>query len=62
MTKSEIELFDTGMLGAIALFLNQYFNCVISEYALLWIAMVSYMHTFSLINFKEYTLHPQFPY
>lgn len=58
MTKSEIELFDTGMLGAIALFLNQYFNCVISEYVLLWIAMVSYMHTFSFINLKKYTLDP----
>lgn len=43
MTKSEMELFDSSMLGAIALFLNQYFNCVLPEYALLWMALVSFM-------------------
>lgn len=41
MTKSEMELFDSSMLGAIALFLNQYFNCVVSEYIVLWFALVS---------------------
>lgn len=43
MTKSEMELFDSSMLGGIALFLNQYFNCVLPEYALLWMALVSFM-------------------
>ncbi|XKL66012.1 hypothetical protein PGB90_009432 [Kerria lacca] len=40
MTKSEMELLDSSMLGATALFLNQYFNCIIPEYIVLWIALI----------------------
>lgn len=53
MTRSEMELFDSSMLGAIALFLNQYFNCVVSEYIVLWFALVSIME---FLN-ERYHLH-----
>lgn len=55
MTRSEMELFDSSMLGAIALFLNQYFNCVVSEYIVLWFALVSTYIIFSKYN-RDYYL------
>ncbi|XP_005109346.1 cholinephosphotransferase 1 [Aplysia californica] len=39
MTKSEMDLWDSGLLGPGALFLNQYFNCVLSEYLVLWLCL-----------------------
>ncbi|KAK7490768.1 hypothetical protein BaRGS_00017997 [Batillaria attramentaria] len=40
MTKSEMDLWDTGLIGPGLLVVNQYFNCVFSEYLVLWICMV----------------------
>ncbi|XP_042693686.1 cholinephosphotransferase 1 isoform X3 [Centrocercus urophasianus] len=39
MTKSEISLQDTAFIGPGLLFLDQYFNSVIDEYVVLWIAL-----------------------
>ena len=41
MCKSEIHLRDSSLLAPLLLFLNQYFNTVIQEYYLLWVACVS---------------------
>lgn len=46
-----MELLDSSMLGATALFLNQYFNCIIPEYIVLWIALVSFI--IELVKKKE---------
>jgi phosphatidylglycerophosphate synthase len=40
LSKSEMDIFDSGMLGPVILFLNQYFNEFINEYFLLWIAFI----------------------
>ncbi|XP_077994964.1 choline/ethanolaminephosphotransferase 1-like [Glandiceps talaboti] len=40
MTKSEMSYLDTAMIGPGLLFFNQYFDTPISEYYLLWIALV----------------------
>lgn len=40
MTKSEMDLWDTGLIGPALLVINQYFNCTFSEYFILWICMV----------------------
>uniref|UniRef100_UPI00358F1D6D cholinephosphotransferase 1 n=1 Tax=Myxine glutinosa TaxID=7769 RepID=UPI00358F1D6D len=40
MTRSEMYLLDTAFLGPGLLFLNQYFNSVLSEHLLLWVALV----------------------
>ncbi|KFW09721.1 Cholinephosphotransferase 1, partial [Eurypyga helias] len=39
MTKSEICLQDTAFIGPGLLFLDQYFNSVVDEYIVLWIAL-----------------------
>lgn len=38
MSKSEMNLFDSGLIGPLLLFLNQYFNEFVPEYYVLWIA------------------------
>jgi hypothetical protein len=38
MSKSEMNLLDSGLCGPLILFLNQYFNEFIDEYYVLWIA------------------------
>ncbi|CAG2211019.1 CEPT1 [Mytilus edulis] len=40
MTKSEMNLFDTALLGPGMLFLNQYFNCILNEYLVLWLMFI----------------------
>lgn len=40
MTKSEMGYLDAGLMGPLLLFLNQYFNCFLPEYCVLWIAMI----------------------
>ncbi|XP_055600697.1 cholinephosphotransferase 1 isoform X1 [Uranotaenia lowii] len=40
MTKSEMEYLDWGLIGPLCLFLNQYFNNFLSEYWVLWFAML----------------------
>lgn len=40
MSKSEMSYFDSGLLGPMILFLNQYFNEFFSEYYVLWIAFL----------------------
>lgn len=50
MTKSEILLQDTAFIGPGLLFLNQYFNCFIDEYIVLWIALVSKCIVFLFIR------------
>jgi phosphatidylglycerophosphate synthase len=40
LSKSEMDHFDSGMWGPLALFLNQYFNEFIPEYILLWMAFL----------------------
>uniref|UniRef100_A0A8D8NQQ9 diacylglycerol cholinephosphotransferase n=1 Tax=Culex pipiens TaxID=7175 RepID=A0A8D8NQQ9_CULPI len=49
MTKSEMEYLDWGLIGPLCLFLNQYFNCFLSEYWVLWFAML--WCTFDLIRY-----------
>uniref|UniRef100_A0A3Q3VKL1 Cholinephosphotransferase 1 n=1 Tax=Mola mola TaxID=94237 RepID=A0A3Q3VKL1_MOLML len=49
MTKSELYLPDTALIGPSLLFLNQYFNSFIDEHIVLWIAMV-----FSLLDLTRY--------
>lgn len=56
MTKSEISLQDTAFIGPGLLFLDQYFNSVIDEYVVLWIALVSILlYTFDVACVKEWT-------
>lgn len=40
MSKSEMNYFDSGLLGPMILFLNQYFNEFFAEYYILWIAFL----------------------
>lgn len=47
LSKSEMDLKDSGMFGPAILFLNQYFNEFIPEYYVLWIALA--WCTFDLI-------------
>ena len=47
LSKSEMEMKDSGMFGPAILFLNQYFNEFIPEYYVLWVALA--WCTFDLI-------------
>jgi len=40
MTKSEIDILDSVLIGPTMLFLNQYFNTFLNEYFVLWLAML----------------------
>lgn len=40
MSKAEMNYFDSGLMGPLILFLNQYFNEFISEYFVLWVAFL----------------------
>lgn len=40
MTKSEMHYLDSGLIGPLLLFLNQYFNNFIPERYVLWFALV----------------------
>lgn len=53
MTKSELQLLDTSLLGPLLLFLNQYFNSMVNEYLLLWICMIH--ATVDLLQYLTYT-------
>ena len=44
MTKSAMDFWDTCYLGPAMLFFNQYFNCWLDEYLVLWLCLVS-LHT-----------------
>lgn len=39
MSKSEMNYFDSGLVGPLILFLNQYFNEFFPEYGVLWVAI-----------------------
>lgn len=41
MTKSEIDFFDIALIGPMMLFLNQYFDIIITEKYLLYASLVS---------------------
>ncbi len=41
MTKAEMEMLDTTLIGPAMLFLNQYCNFIIEEYYVLWMCLVS---------------------
>ncbi|KAM9443722.1 choline/ethanolaminephosphotransferase 1 isoform 2-T2 [Clarias gariepinus] len=49
MTKSEMHLHDVAFLGPGLLFLNQYFNSFIDEYAVLWLALM--LSLFDLVRY-----------
>ncbi|XP_002120852.2 choline/ethanolaminephosphotransferase 1 [Ciona intestinalis] len=49
MTRSELHLLDTSLLGPAALFLNQYFGFYVNEYFLLWICFIH-----STFDFMQY--------
>ncbi|XP_035790908.1 cholinephosphotransferase 1-like isoform X2 [Anopheles albimanus] len=49
MTKSEMEYLDMGLIGPMCLFLNQYFNCFLPEYYVLWACLL--WCTFDLIRY-----------
>lgn len=53
MTKSELHLPDTAFIGPSLLFLNQYFNSFIDEHIVLWIAMVSTIHSFNSLSYNQ---------
>lgn len=40
MSKSEMNLLDSGLVGPLILFLNQYFNEFFDEYKVLWLAFL----------------------
>lgn len=40
MSKSEMNLLDSGLFGPLILFLNQYFNEFFNEYYVLWLAFI----------------------
>lgn len=40
MSKSKMEVLDSGLVGPLLLFLNQYFNEWIPEYYVLWVALL----------------------
>uniref|UniRef100_A0A1B6IUG1 diacylglycerol cholinephosphotransferase n=1 Tax=Homalodisca liturata TaxID=320908 RepID=A0A1B6IUG1_9HEMI len=40
MSKNEMEYFDSSLFGPAMLFLNQYFNCFIPEYYVLWLCVI----------------------
>lgn len=42
MTKHEVQTLDTVLIGPAMLILNQYFNTFLSEYFVLWLALVSH--------------------
>ncbi|XP_059164011.1 cholinephosphotransferase 1-like [Physella acuta] len=50
MTKSEMDFWDTGLLGPGALFLNQYFNCWLNEYYVLWLCLL--WVTFDILRYS----------
>ncbi|CAG2183829.1 unnamed protein product, partial [Oppiella nova] len=50
MSKSEITKLDSVFIGPLLLFLNQYFNTIIDEYILLWVALV-----YILLDFLYYS-------
>ena len=41
LIKSEMDLFDTSLIGLWLLFLSEYFNTGLNEYRLLWMCFVS---------------------
>ncbi|XP_078667414.1 cholinephosphotransferase 1-like isoform X4 [Branchiostoma floridae x Branchiostoma belcheri] len=49
MTKSEMTMFDSSMIGPGLLFLDQYFNSFINEYIVLWISLI--FVTFDLVQY-----------
>ncbi|KAK3101546.1 hypothetical protein FSP39_004372 [Pinctada imbricata] len=40
MTKSELDLMDSGLWGPFILIINQYFNCILNETMLLWFCFI----------------------
>lgn len=53
MTRSELQILDTSLLGPTLLFLNQYFNSIVNEYFLLWICTIH--ATVDLLQYLTYT-------
>eukprot|EP00062_Callorhinchus_milii_P010595 gi/632955652/ref/XP_007893568.1/ PREDICTED: cholinephosphotransferase 1 [Callorhinchus milii] len=49
MTRSKMKLQDTAFIGPGLLFLNQYFDCFIDEYIVLWAAMI--LSLFDLLRY-----------
>jgi len=49
MTKSELEYFDSSMIGPAMLFLNQYFSTYFREYYVLWVCLI-----WGLVDFLDY--------
>ncbi|KAG5678445.1 hypothetical protein PVAND_008118 [Polypedilum vanderplanki] len=49
MSKSEMNLLDSGLVGPLILFLNQYFNEFFNEYYILWLAFL--WCTYDLIGY-----------
>ena len=41
MSRSEMDILDTSMIGPGLLFLNQYLDCIFNEYLVLWMCFVS---------------------
>ena len=41
MTRSEVSTLDSSLVGPGMLFLNQYLQCIMSEYVVLWMCFVS---------------------
>jgi len=53
MTRSELQLLDTSLLGPLILFLNQYFGFLLNEYFLLWLCFI--LCIADLIRYLSYT-------
>lgn len=50
MTRSELDYFDSALLGPGMLFLNQYFNTYFDEYIILWLCLI--YSTADIIHFS----------
>jgi len=64
LSKSQMDVKDSGMYGPAILFLNQYFNEFIPEYYVLWLAFAYYCYSVCLemcdyLNIKLFTISYQ---
>nr|CAB3230080.1 choline/ethanolaminephosphotransferase 1-like [Phallusia mammillata] len=52
MTRSELKILDTSLIGLLLLFLNQYFGSYINEHLLLWVCFIH-----SCVDLTQYLTH-----
>ena len=50
MSKHEVKTLDSVLVGPAMLILNQYFSTFLSEYLVLWLALVSFLLSASVTD------------